>query len=143
MLLLGLDRGAITVTTLVRRSERRHTRWPRLGLRELLSVLALALVSPAVVCAQVLRGTVSSAVGSGRIPGAVVLLLDSTLTTHARALTSDSGTFAVGLGVAGRFHLKVLRIGFKPIESPTFDLRRDTTVDVLMADIPVVLPALV
>ena len=89
---------------------------------------------------QVVRGTVSSAVTGGRVPGAVVLLLDSSLTAHARALTSDSGTFAVGAGVSGRFHLEVKRIGFRPTESPVFELRADTTVAIALADIPFVLP---
>ena len=91
--------------------------------------------------AQIIRGTVSSAVVAGRVPGAVVLLLDSTLTTHARAHTSDSGTFSIGTGTPGRFHLRVMRIGFRPTESPAFDLQRDTTIDLALTDIPVVLPA--
>lgn len=144
MLRLGLDRGAsITVTSLGRCSELRNTRGLRLDLRGLTCALVCTLALPTVARAQVVRGTVSSAVGSGRVAGAVVLLLDSALTTHARALTSDSGTFAVGVGAAGRFHLKVMRIGFKPIEIAAFDLGRDTTIDIALADIPVVLPSLV
>src|SRR5437762_3289821 len=91
--------------------------------------------------AQFIRGTVSSAVAAGRVPGAVVLLLDSTLTTYARALTSDSGTFSISPGASGRFHLRVMRIGFRPTESPAFDLQRDTVVNLALTDIPVVLPA--
>ena len=144
MLLPGLHRRVpITMTTLVRRNERQITRRARLGLQRLASALVLVLASSTAAPGQVLRGTVSSAVGSGRVAGAVVLLLDSTLTTHARALTSDSGTFTVGAGAPGRFHLKVMRIGFKPTESPAFDLQRDTAIDVALADIPVVLPSLV
>src|SRR5690348_15251096 len=112
-------------------------------LRWLASALCLAAASPRIAQAQIVRGTVSSAVGSGRVAGAVILLIDSALTTHARALTTDSGTFVVGAGSPGRFQLKVMRIGFKPTESPAFDLRRDTTIDVVLTDIPVVLPALV
>jgi hypothetical protein len=92
--------------------------------------------------AQLVRGTISSAVSGARIPGVVVLLVDSILTTRARALTSDSGTFIIGAGAAGRFHLRIMRIGFSPSESPAFELRRDTTVDLVLADIPVILPAL-
>ena len=109
----------------------------------LLPAAALLLVAPLVASAQVVRGTVSSAVANGRVAGAVVLLIDSSLTARARALTSDSGTFSIGAGAAGRFQLKVMRIGFHPTESPVFDLRRDTTIDVALADIPVVLPAFV
>jgi hypothetical protein len=68
-------------------------------------------IIPLAATGQVVHGSVSSAVGAGRVSGAVVLLLDSTLTTYPRALTSDSGTFAVGPGTRGRFHLKVMRIG--------------------------------
>jgi hypothetical protein len=107
--------------------------------RRLAGLLALHTVTSLAAGAQIIHGTVSSAVGAGRVPGAVVLLLDSGLTTYARALTSDSGTFVVG--AHGRFHLKVMRIGFRPTESPIFDLQRDTTIDVALTDIPVVLPA--
>ena len=100
----------------------------------------LAAALPAAARAQVIHGTVTSAVGAGRVPGAVVLLLDSIQTTYARALTSDSGTFSIGVGVPGVFHLKVMRIGFRPTESHVFALTRDTTVTLELTDIPVVLP---
>jgi hypothetical protein len=102
--------------------------------------LCLTAALPVAARAQVIHGTVTSAVGAGRVPGAVVLLLDSSLTTYARALTSDSGTFSIGVGVAGRFHLKVMRIGFRPTESRDFALTSDTTVRLELTDIPVVLP---
>ena len=102
---------------------------------------ALAGATPVALRAQLVHGTVSSAVAAGRVPGAVVLLLDSSLTTRARALTSDSGTFTIGAGAPGRFHLKVMRIGFRPTESHAFDLRVDTTVALALTDIPVILPA--
>jgi hypothetical protein len=90
---------------------------------------------------QIVRGTVSSAVTGGRVAGAVVLLLDSNLTAHARALTSDSGTFTIGAGAPGRYHLEVKHIGFRPSESATFGLQADTTVALTLNDIPFVLPA--
>ena len=111
-------------------------RWARHVHRAALCVLG----APLVLRAQVIRGTVTSAVGAERVSGAVVLLLDSGLTTAARALTSDSGTFSIGVGAPGRFHLKVMRIGFRPTESRVFALTRDTTVQLELTDIPVVLP---
>jgi hypothetical protein len=122
------------------RTERRRLtrRWA-----QAVQLAALWLASwgaPPILEAQVVQGTVTSAVGAGRVSGAVVLLLDSGLTTYARALTSDSGTFRIGTGAAGRFHLKVMRIGFRPTESRAFDLMRDTTVHLELTDIPVVLP---
>ena len=103
---------------------------------------AFTCVNSIAIDAQLVHGTISSAVAGGRVPGAVVLLLDSSLATRARALTSDSGTFTVGAGAPGRFHLKVMRIGFHPTESPAFDLRMDTTVALALTDIPVILPAI-
>ena len=133
----------MTRPVLLSRVAPRHVREaPRPRLRAAGSLL-LVLAAAASAKAQLVHGTISSSVGSGRVAGAVVLLLDSTLTAHARALSSDSGTFAIGPGAPGRFHLKVMRIGFKPTESATFDLRRDTSIDLALADIPVVLPALV
>jgi hypothetical protein len=107
------------------------------------AIVALgSAIAPWALPAQVIHGTVSSAVGAGRIPGAVVLLLDSTsLTTYARALTSDSGAYSIRVTVPGRYHLKVMRIGFRPTVSQTFDLARDSTIDFALTDIPVVLPA--
>jgi len=105
-----------------------------------LASFCLAATLPAAVGAQVIRGTVTSTVGAGRVSGAVVLLLDSSLTTAARALTSDSGTFSIGVGAPGRFHLKVMRIGFRPTESRVFPLTADTAVHLELTDIPVVLP---
>ena len=120
-----------------------HDRGLRAHLTGVSCALVFAVAAPGLAFAQIVRGTVSSAVGSGRVAGAVVLLLDSALTTHARTLTSDSGTFVVGAGSPGRFQLKVMRIGFRPTESPVFDLQRDTAIRVALTDIPVVLPALV
>jgi hypothetical protein len=111
------------------------------GARRIAGAFALTAATALAAHAQFIRGTVSSAVAAGRVPGAVVLLLDSTLTTYARALTSDSGTFSISPGTPGRFHLRVMRIGFRPTESPAFDLQRDTTIDLALTDIPVVLPA--
>ena len=105
-----------------------------------LASFCLAAALPAAAGAQIIRGTVTSAVGAGRVSGAVVLLLDSGLTSYARALTSDSGTFSIGVGAPGRFHLKVMRIGFRPTESRVFTLSSDTTVHLELTDIPVVLP---
>lgn len=102
--------------------------------------LPLLLCTPCSLHAQVIRGTVTSAVGAGRVVGAVVLLQDSSL-TYARALTSDSGTFTIGAGGPGRFHIKVMRIGFRPTVSHVFDLRRDTILELQLTDIPVILPA--
>lgn len=119
---------------LVRRAIARP--WVR---RVRLATLCIAAAAPSAARAQVIHGTVTSAVGAGRVPGAVVLLLDSGLTTYARALTSDSGTFSIGVGAPGRFHLKVMRIGFRPTESRVFGLTRDTTVQLELTDIPVVL----
>jgi hypothetical protein len=107
------------------------------------AIVALgSAIAPWALRAQVIHGTVSSAVGAGRIPGAVVLLLDSTsLTTYARALTSDSGAYSIRVTVPGRYHLKVMRIGFRPTVSQSFGLARDSTIDFALTDIPVVLPA--
>jgi hypothetical protein len=117
----------------------RTRRFPRKATRWALGAVTTCVAASA-AHAQLIRGTVHSAVSVGRVPGAVVLLLDSSLTTHARALTSDSGTFTIAATAVGRFHLKVMRIGFRPTESPEFSLANDTTVDLALTDIPVILP---
>jgi hypothetical protein len=72
-------------------------RRPPISIATLPSVRTAAIVCGALLVvanspaarAQIVHGTVSSAVGSGRVAGAVVLLIDSALTTHARVLTTD------------------------------------------------------
>ena len=126
-------------------SERGESKARRLASRRFPRMLIAAALLWAAMAptarSQVVRGTVSSTIAGGRVAGAVVLLLDSSLTAHARALTSDSGTFSIGTGAAGRFHLKVMRLGFQPTVSPAFDLHGDTTVAIALTDIPFVLPA--
>ena len=121
----------------------RNSPWGRLG-RCFRGALGCAMVAAATsrTAAQVVRGSITSTVGARGVPGAVVLLLDSALTPRARALTTDSGAFVIGAGAPGRYRLRIMRIGFRPSESPPFDLRSDTTVDLALTDIPVILPAL-
>jgi hypothetical protein len=98
--------------------------------------LTLALL-PAAVGAQAVRGTVSAE--GVRVPGALVLLVDSAGRTVARAASRENGAYAVAAPAAGAFTLRVLRIGFAPTTAGPLALRAGATLtrDVTLTGRPV------
>ncbi|HEY4306487.1 MAG TPA: carboxypeptidase-like regulatory domain-containing protein [Gemmatimonadaceae bacterium] len=91
------------------------------------------------VRAQELRGTVREAATGAPVPGAVVLLLDSTETSRARTITDENGVYRV---IASKWvrRLRVVRIGFRPTELALAPIVNDViTTDVTMTAIPVLL----
>jgi hypothetical protein len=80
-------------------------------LRATLSALLLCALPPA-VRAQSVHGTVTR--DGVRVEGAIVLLVDSAGRVVARGASRESGAFTVSGERAGRYSLRVLRIGFAP-----------------------------
>ena len=76
-----------------------------------LLIAGAALVRP--LAAQELRGTVRDSTSQQPIPGAVLILLDSTGASVGRGITNDRGQFRVATGPTAR-QVKVQRIGFRP-----------------------------
>lgn len=83
----------------------RGRRWGVLG-------ALLAALPAASALGQSVRGTVLR--DRVRVDGAVVLLMDSAGTVVARGVSRELGDYALAAPRAGRYTLRVLRIGFAP-----------------------------
>lgn len=94
--------------------------------------------APLVARAQVLRGTVTGPTST--VAGAAVVLTDLAGTTHARALSSTGGQFALRAPAPGRYRLEVRRLGYRPRTVGPFAIARDTAVDIALERLPVSLP---
>lgn len=73
--------------------------------------------------AQELRGTVRDSASGGAIPGAVLILRDSSGTTIGRNITNERGEFRLA-GIDAVRSLRVLRIGFRPRTVTVSDTER-------------------
>lgn len=105
----------------------------------LLAALAVATVTQ-VSSAQELRGTVRDSVSRRPIPGAVLMLLDSSGAVLGRNITDEAGKYAMALRDGAR-RLRVQRIGFRLRElgipaSRTTRGTAETPFDVIMLPIP-------
>jgi hypothetical protein len=97
--------------------------------QSVLGVLLLTLgVAPALT-AQVVRGDVRDE-GTGQpLYGAIVELLDANGKQAAGTMTDEAGRFAVKAPGAGRYLLRVERIGYRSSSAPAFDLALGETVE--------------
>lgn len=86
-----------------------------------LSVLGVSLH------AQSVQGTARYENTNRPVAGAVVQLLDSSRAVVARTLTSSGGVFVLRAPLAGRYELRVLRIGFQAY-TKSLRIAQDTTV---------------
>ena len=97
------------------------------------------------LCAQSVRGTVLLP-DSTRAAGVIVAASDAKGTVAAQTLTGDNGAYELRLPAAGRYDVRVLRIGFRPTTVPSFEMRtgesRDLTI-VLRGDAIVLSPVTV
>ena len=86
------------------------------------AVLAAPLLAAAgALGAQTVRGIVTLP-DSSRAAGVIVVASDAKGNESARALTGESGTYELRLPGAGRYEVRVLRIGFRPTVVPAFDI---------------------
>jgi hypothetical protein len=83
--------------------------------------------------AQSVRGVVVYP-DSTKAAGVIVIATDSRGATAARSLTGESGRYDLKLPGAGRYDVRVLRIGFRPTIVPAFDIGASET-----KDLPIVL----
>ncbi|MDB4876564.1 MAG: hypothetical protein JWM41_3010 [Gemmatimonadetes bacterium] len=109
----------------------------------------LARLAAWVLCILVLAGTLEAQTVRGRVlsrsgasvDGAVLLLIDSAGGVAARALSTGTGAYALRASAPGRFRVRALRIGFRPVDSDRFTLSGDTTIVLRMTDDSRPLPA--
>ena len=92
-----------------------------------LALVAAALgTAPQSLCAQSIRGTVSLP-DSSRAAGAIVIATGANGGAPAQALTNANGEYTLRLPGAGSYTLTVLRIGFRPMLLPPFDVAANET----------------
>ncbi|HEX6052343.1 MAG TPA: carboxypeptidase-like regulatory domain-containing protein [Gemmatimonadaceae bacterium] len=99
--------------------------------------LVIALAWPAVSGAQVVRGVVVDEASGRPIPGAVVVLLDSTGNRLAAVLAGDDGRYAVRTTRPGRYGIRAERIGFRATSPTPITLRVSETIEQRLITSPV------
>lgn len=72
--------------------------------------------------AQAIRGTVLQADSSSRAPGVIVVASDERGQVVARTLSTDVGDFDLQLPGAGKYTVRLLRVGFRPTAVPVFEV---------------------
>jgi len=82
---------------------------------------ALVLGASSLAAQQVLGRAVRNTDGTP-LAEALIILLDDGGQERARTITSPSGSFELRAPRAGRYHLRILRIGRRGWETPPFDL---------------------
>ena len=82
--------------------------------------------------AQTVTGTIVARNDRSVVPGAIVVLLDSTGRAVATGLAEDSGTFVLTAPATGSYSIRVERVGFRSAASAAFVVRHGETVDVPM-----------
>lgn len=90
--------------------------------------------------AQVVRGRVIGPDGGG-VSGAIVTLVDSTGTLAVRVLSSPLGSYLLRAPAAGRYSLRVLRIGFPAFTAPAMQLAAGSAIEYTptLPDDPIIL----
>ena len=100
----------------------------------------VSLGSPALLHAQTFRGTLQTTAHGSPVAGAIVVLADTLHAIQARGRSDEQGRFVLRPGAPGRFSLRVQRIGVRPYESASFELKADTTAVIALSDLPFSLP---
>ena len=85
-------------------------------------VFGVCLLWSSPVLGQSVVGTVVDATSNEPIPGAFVVLVDTTGAEAARTLTTGSGTFRLGATQPGTFRLRVERIGVADVTTEAFSI---------------------
>jgi uncharacterized SAM-binding protein YcdF (DUF218 family) len=93
-----------------------------------LTLLAACLIATP-LAGQIVRGRVVDLATGGALPGAHVVLVDGTGHDGSSALTADDGRFAIRAPEAGRYVLRVQRIGYSSTRSDPFTLGADETLE--------------
>lgn len=110
-----------------------------------LAVIALAAAAAAPLRAQIVRGQLTDSVSRTPLPGAFLTLVDEHGTERARAMSSQTGGFALIAPSPGVYRVRSKRIGFRPFVSPALTLEsgQPTAYDVAIDPIPIVLEEVV
>ncbi len=90
--------------------------------RPLLALASLLVVLARPALAQSVRGEIVLPDSTTRAVGVIVVVTDGGGAVVSRTLAGDRGEFDVTLPRAGRYALRVLRIGYRPTLVPPFDV---------------------
>ncbi|MEO6529006.1 MAG: carboxypeptidase-like regulatory domain-containing protein [Gemmatimonadaceae bacterium] len=113
------------------------------------AVLLVAVAAPSrALLAQQVSGTVRDSASQLPLPGTVVLVLDPAGRPAARSTTDQQGRFRLspwggkpGAKSAGRstakLRLRILRMGFRPVELPVGGMATGSGVDIALVSFPV------
>ena len=114
-----------------------------MSLRTRMAALAFALIAPAAVNAQRVRGVVVEADATTPAAHVALLLVDSAGVLSARGQTGGSGAFELVAPAPGSYRLRALRVGFAPTVSELLVLGPDEvrTVRITLAGQRVTLPS--
>lgn len=86
-------------------------------MRCVVSLSLLLSLHAATLCAQTVRGRLVEDGSAAGVVGALVLLQDSSGKQVVEAVSGEEGRFALRAPSAGRYLLRVLRIGYRPFET--------------------------
>ncbi len=89
-----------------------------------IALTLLPLGAPTCTSAQTLFGHVLDKLSGQRLPSAAVVLLDSVGRTVGYTLSDSTGLFVLKAPRAGRYHVYVDQLAYRPLMSDTFDLRK-------------------
>ncbi|MFQ5530024.1 MAG: carboxypeptidase-like regulatory domain-containing protein [Gemmatimonadota bacterium] len=81
-----------------------------------------ALLLPASAGGQSVSGTVVDGVSDEPLPGSFIVLVDSAGTERGRGLTTQAGTFRLGVPAPGTYRLRVERIGIADVTTTAFSI---------------------
>src|SRR5665213_3579699 len=104
--------------------------------------MAVLFASAGTLGGQTIRGIVTLP-DSSRAAGVIVTASDTTGATTARALTGEAGSYELRLTAAGRYEVRVVRIGFRPTVVPAFSIAAGETkaLPITLRGDPIVLAA--
>jgi hypothetical protein len=118
------------------------------GRSRLAGVLLLVAMTahPRALLAQQVSGTVRDSASQLPLPGTVVLVLDPAGRAAARGTTDQFGRFRLTPYAgrpprksAGKLRLRVLRMGFRPVERPLAGAAAAPAIDIALVPFPIVL----
>ena len=103
-------------------------------MKQVLGLLAgMLLLGARMAAAQTISGKVVARSDGAPVPAAIVTLIDSSGRAITARLSEDSGTFSFVAPLAGRYSVRVERVGFRTIASASFLVRNDEIVQVPIA----------
>lgn len=101
-----------------------------------IAAVMLPFVTPSSARAQTLFGHVLDRLSGRRLPSAAVVMLDSAGKTVGYALSDSTGRFVLKAPRAGRYHVYVDQLAYRPLMSDTFDLRKGERWETLLWVVP-------